>query len=84
VSKRFPVVSVARGYIERYEEYLGYLGRLSDKGLHAHAEIALAEQHLPPLVGERDRAELMQICVSKYWPHVAEATRVITGTEEES
>lgn len=84
MSKRFPVVSVAKGYIERYEEYKGYLDRKSDVGLRAHADIALAEQRLPRLTGTPGRAELIQICISKCFPHVAEAVQVITGTEKES
>jgi len=81
MSTRFPVASVARGYVERHDEYLGYLDRKSIEGLRAHAQVTIDRHGLPPLVGEVDRAELLQIITGAAFPHYAEAVRVLTGTE---
>lgn len=80
MSTRFPVVSVAKSYVERHDEYLGYLDRKSDEGLRNHAQVTIGRHGLPPLVGNVDRAELLQIITGAAFPHYAEAVQVLTGT----
>jgi hypothetical protein len=78
----FRTVADAREYVERHDEWEGFLQCKTLAGLRAQATVTLSEhqrEDMLPLIDQLGKDELVQVIAGASFPKLTEAIKFITG-----